>query len=166
MIFNSNNLIGLYRNGDTMMAKPGLHPAAGKLVGIALHWPISLQPENVEWTASVAFLSRYPEEVYFGCDIAHSFLMQRAWESMEMDKLCITQTLPEDVVLAQAGTARGVLLEIAQLNHFSVKGCATLGVTLTQRGSVTHMNHFYAVKGEQPDSLIQTAMRFDPNIAA
>jgi hypothetical protein len=165
-MFNTENVIGVYRNNGMMETRLGLHSTVGKLVGILFFWPLIAQPTTVEWAAAVAFLSNDPEEVYFVCDIVHGLLMKWVAESRKRNRLSDRNTIPDDVIAAQAEKAHNILIELAQTNRLYVTASATLGVTQTKSGRVMHMNHFYSLRGEKPNSLILTAMKFDPQIAA
>jgi hypothetical protein len=165
-MFNTDNVIGVFCNNGMMETRPGLHSTVGKLVGIMFIWPLMAQPTTVEWAAAVAFLSNDPEEVYFVCDIVHGLLMKWVAESRKRNRLSDRNTIPDDVIAAQAEEAHSILLKVAQSNRLHITASATLGVTQTSSGRVMQMNYFYSLRGEKPNSLIMAAMKFDPQIAA
>ena len=123
-----------------------------------------MQPKAVEWLGAVAFFGKDPKEVYFTCDIVHARLMQIVHDARKRGSLSDEYELPDVEVMAQAKTAKSCLQMIAISRGCSVSTMTTLGVSYTQSGKLSNQNHFYALREESSNSLIQAAIQYDPQI--
>jgi hypothetical protein len=164
MRFDAEDVLGIYRTNDDMAIAQGIEPGLGKLVGMAFVWPVRMQPKAVEWLGTVAFFSNDPKEIYFTCDIVHAKLMQIVHTARKSGSLSDECELPDNVLMAQAEAAKSSLQAIALVNGRSVATAATLGVTHTASGKLSQQNHFYALKGEPSNPLLEAAMQYDPQI--
>lgn len=162
VMFDAEEVLGIYCMGESMRLAVGIDPGIGKLLGLTFAWRGSMQPAKVEWLAAVVFFCDDPQEVYFACDAVHFNLMNFVIEDRQTGDADDDQ-LSDTGLIEQAEEAMTTLRQIATSHDRRVTTASTLRVNSTVVGGRPTLDHFYTLDG-QVSWLLLEAMKYDPQV--